>query len=454
MIMDDIESKKLIRSETKFIVPFSYNKEKYGIDFEKFIDSCSTPIGAWEFDNSANINHARYLLSHVNKDLKRCTNFHFQATSPDFYSRYHLYSEFDADEGSLYEFELLDVSLKFFSTGIGMIIFSIIYPETVDLKQIINISADLSRFYRNDEDREYIDSRNQTTKINKAKVKIQDINGTQISFARLLKTALQIEDNNNQSIGIKLFPETENKRTFVFQRVVGKAIDEDLFNLQDNLWSGLSNDGSLEKIKLGTGHFCLASTKTMCHITTTKVELAGDLLRQKNIDTSYFLMYLLLIHEQQVLFMYYEQVIDFMSKDINTDRSKKNFKNARILKKNLLECLTDYSFEVISEEKYYQNVYLKYRELLSLEALEGNIGDLVNAINDELTSRRDGFINALFGLITIFGIVSVLSDLGSVVGFFSTSAMAQKVSVVIGLILLAIIGLIIYLIRKLSEQND
>ena len=152
--------------------------------------------------------------------------------------------------------------------------------------------------------------------------------------------------------------------------------------------------------------------------------------------------------------MYYEQVIDFMSKDINTDRSKKNFKNARILKKNLLECLTDYSFEVISEEKYYQNVYLKYRELLSLEALEGNIGDLVNAINDELTSRRDGFINALFGLITIFGIVSVLSDLGSVVGFFSTSAMAQKVSVVIGLILLAIIGLIIYLIRKLSEQND
>jgi hypothetical protein len=123
MIMDDIESKKLIRSETKFIVPFSYIEGKHGIDFEKFIDSCSTPIGAWEFDNSANINHARYLLSHVNKDLKRCTNYHFQATSPDFYSRYHLYSEFDADKGSCYEFELLDVSLKFFSTGIGMIIF-------------------------------------------------------------------------------------------------------------------------------------------------------------------------------------------------------------------------------------------------------------------------------------------------------------------------------------------
>ena len=443
--MEEKREKQLQRSETKVIVPFSYNGDTVGKDFDEVLSLSSSPIGEWVLCDSGKRNYAKYLLSHVNKDLAKCHNYDFAPKNQGFYCTYILISGFDGDSGEEYKFELSDITIRYFSTGIGMVILTLRYDKQTTLQQIINISAALSRFYRNDTSHEYFDKTSNQTKVNPAKTRIETLYHEQISIADIINTSL-----GGPIEGIRLFPGTDNKRAFVFHRIVGIPSDNDLVNLQDNLWAGSPENGELDRVELGTDHFCLVSSKTMCHVTISAAETEGDLLRQQNIDGSYLLMYLLVIHEQQVLFKYYEQVKDFISKENNTGRSKMTTKNARYLKASLLEALTDYSFEVISEEKYYQKLFLHYRKELGLESLESNLGGLITTINDELASRRERLINALLGVITIFSITSVLGDITGVVGVFTESLIAKQVSVFISAIAICVLALIVYL----KDRNE
>ena len=202
-----------------------------------------------------------------------------------------------------------------------------------------------------------------------------------------------------------LFPGTENHRCFVFHRIVNQD-NNSLVNLQENLWSETETEGTVERVVLGSNH-----------LTGGSIDETDKKFRQGNINDSYYLMYIILIHEQQVMFTYYQRVMDFMEKDDNVKNHKKE--DVDDIRADLLECMTDYSFHVISEEKFYQKLYSEYRDILNLTTLEDNIKNLVVAISEKTRNDNDNKINRFLTFISIISIVSIMGDAVGLVNSFT-----------------------------------
>lgn len=409
----------LEKSETRFIIPFLYNQDDSDKEsFPAYINGLKGKRYLWKEDTYPRLNKAKYLLSHVNRDLEHCHNYILSGEG-SLYGRCHLTSGYSADSGQVYHFYLNRIQLRYFSTGIGLITITISYDKGISNADIADISAAISRFYDNDSEKSYT-KKDGTNGIYKAKTVITDNDGNNIRLSEII----------NYVIGdsVTLFPGTENHRCFVFHRIVNQD-NNSLVNLQENLWSETETEGTVERVVLGSNHSCLISTKTMCHLTDGSIDETDKKFRQGNINDSYYLMYIILIHEQQVMFTYYQRVMDFMEKDDNVKSHKKE--DVDDIRADLLECMTDYSFHVISEEKFYQKLYSEYRDILNLTTLEDNIKNLVVAISEKTRNDNDNKINRFLTFISIISIVSIMGDAVGLVKSFTGNKFVLGLALVV-----------------------
>ena len=126
----------------------------------------------------------------------------------------------------------------------------------------------------------------------------------------------------------------------------------------------------------------------------------------KNYMNNSFLVFLLLHHERQILLKCKKETSKLLIQ-----------KNPQIekLKSKILDCLSIYSFETVSDDAITQLVYSKYKEVLKLSLLEENMSDFIFKLDDEIAKKKDERINKLTLPITILGIISVIAAIMDII---------------------------------------
>ena len=149
-------------------------------------------------------------------------------------------------------------------------------------------------------------------------------------------------------------------------------------------------DGIFEFSK---GHKCYISTKFV------GLELRED--RFKELEEVVKYIFILLQHERMML-------IDFKKRII--EHEKKENRKYKKLKTEILECLSKYTFETVSDSTVCQNIYMQYRRLWNLSEMEATMQDLIFTLNDEIAKRNERKIMVFTVVMTAAGVVSFIAD--------------------------------------------
>ena len=130
--------------------------------------------------------------------------------------------------------------------------------------------------------------------------------------------------------------------------------------------------------------------------------------RQLNIRFSYFNLFLFCIHEQQGLLLYNQQEVAI----------GKNIGDAKRIKNDLLRFLPTYSFNIVSFEIVYQQIFLSLQQILCLTELEEKLKDDIYMLETAYEQDRDRRWNTLLTVLSILGSVSVITDIITLISFF------------------------------------
>lgn len=124
-------------------------------------------------------------------------------------------------------------------------------------------------------------------------------------------------------------------------------------------------------------------------------------------EESLLLMYMLLHHERQLY-------LKLRTKVVTKDEKISNIKT------KLLEMLTEYSFDIVSDDADFQELYERYKEILKLSNYEDTVSELVYKINDEMESKKEKRMNILEFIIAAIGVLQIISVVLDVIGFVSS----------------------------------
>ena len=206
---------------------------------------------------------------------------------------------------------------------------------------------------------------------------------------------------------ITFFPCTNGKRAFVFQRISGDCVSGiEKRALKNNLWIDsreVINDVTeiCHDLEVANDRYCMFSPTTMC-VVSKEIEGTEEEIRRRenNVRFSYFNLYLLCIHEYQALILYNQKKVLI----------GKKFGASRKIKQELLRFLPAYSFDVISIERSYQEVYLTLKKILFLEEMEESLKDNISMLEAAYVQKRDDIVNIVLAFISVLGLVSVVID--------------------------------------------
>ena len=109
----------------------------------------------------------------------------------------------------------------------------------------------------------------------------------------------------------------------------------------------------------------------------------------------------MLHHERQVLLNCKRNTIGL----IKTDG-----KQVARINSTILDCLSCYSFETVSDDAITQLVYEKYKGILKLPLLEENMSNLIFKLDDEIGKKKEAKITKLTIVFSLLGAISVLGS--------------------------------------------
>lgn len=386
----------LMWNETIFTFPFSYKGglRKWKKHFEAF------QLG--QYWNLAKDIDSKYYLRHIYNDENRPLHYEYRSGSLGWSLQEEVLvkTSLTGDESmTQYGVRLEGLSLFVFPTGVGFITLRIRYGEDANATEIANFAAAFSRIFANEK-------KDGTGKI------ICSIDGQ----VRVLSEGMQLAVGVGRSEQIWFFPCTNNKKAFVFHRLIQDALKEkEKMALRRNLWvsdtaKDLDSITELEEIKqIDDTRYYMLSATVMCVVSERPKQLNSETrMRQLNIRFSYFNLFLLCIHEQQGVMLYNQEEVAI----------GKQIVHAKKIKKDLLRFLPSYSFRVVSTEIVYQQIFLSLQRILHLKELEENLRENISMLESAYEQRRDKRMNALLVILAILGVISAVADLLQVISYF------------------------------------
>ncbi len=234
----------------------------------------------------------------------------------------------------------------------------------------------------------------------------------------------QIGEKTSQALTI--FKE-EMPSCILFHSLAEKVSDADAYDFRHiNKLGTLSADAIPErneeveaKLEIDKVHSCQLSAKCMAMVIGLSKEIARDreyiYFYQKNYIHNSFLLFLLLHHERQVLIKCKKDTVELKAVSYSWwERILLKLKNKSVnsvgnIKSNILDCLSLYSFQTVSDDAITQLIYTKYREVLKIPQMEEAMSNLVFKLDDEIGKEKDAKVNKLTFWITVLGITSAIS---------------------------------------------
>lgn len=398
-------------SESFFLVPFHYSGKKA---FEKIIGD--------NWDKEEGHNHW-FLAKHIDafdkgKDHERIFTYYSLKEAayqyyglPNSYEDIMITSDLIVDDGKLPEqftMKISQIKILYFSTGFGFLMYQIDHGED-EIETISNKSFALLRAF--------VPVRRSGKRV-KLSISIPSENENlglidqELNLINITNHLLELATKKNQ---IELFPTSCKSQCYIYHRiqlakpmaeeeVEGNLLylrkgfhrsfstyEEEEDNIFDfkwkqnkNLYWGGSMKGVVSLSYCITGENNYFVTKQYCH----------------NVRNDYFLLYMILLHQRQVLLFYNYLAV----KDQNS------MKKLEAIKKELIRFRINFAYKTVSDEASYQRFYHGMYECLSLESLNSDIQDVIDRVTEYQDFSNEKSMNRVLALIAMFSIFSAFAD--------------------------------------------
>ena len=351
---------RLLKNRSFIVVPFTYKEQT---DFDVFMRGNFVSFHKSEVEKEPLLNHISELYEKVNYYVKE----------PDYK---------EMEENSV---ALVKSAVYLFPTMLGFYVSELEFGESVAVEDMITALKDLV---------EYIEARD---KVFETKWK------TEAAFKQIGEDVIQ---------AMSLFSEKQNV-CFLFHSVAEKISEEQAYNLRhiNKLGTLPPNDVSKKnetveaQLQIDKVHDYHLSAKCMAMVLGLSKETIRESKEsyipkyQENYVNNSFLLFLLLHHERQIMVRCKNDMIEVLN-------SRK--KGIQMLKSNILDCLSFYSFQTVSDDSITQLVYDRYKEVLKIPQMEETMSNLIFKLDDELEKKKEKKMNQLTFGIAVFGIVSII----------------------------------------------
>ena len=381
---------KYLTNTSKYIIPFTYTEKICKTLFKE------EDWNKYELRPFYLANYIKELYS--NQGDKICQAFYLKKESWKKYLLPNRFAECIADvmipgaEGK-YKFSISSVFVYLFATGMGFITLEIQHKER-ELSNIANLNFALVNIFSNEHDSEERNNRI----IFKAG---EDI----FSLKNAIKELLRLE--NLDETQIKLFPNTGRRKIIGYHNLYSEKeeINEKLLVAIER---GLGQKAFVEEFEvddekriIGGQHWYIGSngTVTLSNVTKDNKDFIIN-VRQKNVNIDYFCLYLLALHEREILLRYNYLAVKY---------SKKPKLMAK-LKSKLIHVNVLFAYNTVSTEKVYQNFYAAIFEEMNLDNLETDINEVIHEADDYINEIKDKKINAILSAVALLAVISVFTD--------------------------------------------
>ncbi len=203
---------------------------------------------------------------------------------------------------------------------------------------------------------------------------------------------------------IVFFPTSPIRKIYTFNYLVGKVGDP-----ASNILTENSGEVFMVENNRAYNYYCSPEHFTVIRNLPSN-NLDEETKKQEEqflekYEQQFHLMVMLLLHEHQAYLRYRERIVIEDSSD---------YKAIELLKNDILNLRTCYSFRLSSEDRLFQELYSHYREVLELTEKEEALSDLIDKLDSELNKKKERNINIIsivLGVIGALQIISVVKDL-------------------------------------------
>lgn len=396
-------------SESFFIIPFYYSGKKA---FENYLGE------NWYKEQSYNY---WFLAKHIDaydKGNERIFTYYTLKTAayhkyglPDTNEKIRMVSDLISDMlPEQYSLKISRIRILYFNTGFGFLIYQINHMED-DIEAITNKSFALLRAF--------VESRKSGRQV-RLFVKVPSENSGEPTEKEisLLSASNQLLPNEGRKSKIELFPISCKNQCYVYHRILlsepvaendGRNLERDLQYLRNGFHRSFEiNEEEDDDIfsfnwKQGRNLYWSGSMKGVVSLSYC---LPGEnnyfVTEQytKNVRNYYFLLYMILLHQRQVLLHYNYLAV----------KEQNDMKKLEQIKKELIRFRINFAYKTVSDEASYQKFYHGMYQCLYLDSLNADIQDVIDRVTEYQDFANEKGMNRALALIAMFGIFSALSD--------------------------------------------
>lgn len=398
-------------SESFFLVPFYYSGKKA---FEKAIGE--------DWDKEQSHNHW-FLAKHIDafdkgKDKERI--FTYYTLKEAMYQHYGIpnpneditiTSDLIVDEDRLpdiYTMRISQIKILYFTTGFGFLIYEINHCED-EIETITNKSFALLRAF--------VPVRNSGKQVKLSVSLTGDNESSQVinrelNLISITDRLLEVGGKKDQ---IELFPTSCKSQCYMYHRIqlakpiAEEEIERDLLYLRKGFHTSFSIQEEQEdnifdfKWKQNKNLYWGGSMKGVVSLSYCIPGEDNYFVAKQyghNVRSDYFLLYMILLHQRQVLLYYNYLAV----KDQNS------MKKLEGIKKELIRFKINFAYKTVSDEASYQRFYDGMYECLSLESLNSDIQEVIDRVTEYQDFSNEKSMNRVLALIAMFSIFSAFAD--------------------------------------------
>lgn len=390
------------KNTSYFFIPFIYKRQE---DFAPLIDWLDSSQ-AWELVHDEILYMLKYVADKINSyDKKNCRCFHYTlrnrarlqfglATDSDWYTasphKYH-------DKEEKFRFRILGVDLYCFSTTVCILAYK------VQLEKDDPLWVASAQYY--------------LKKASREKIGLDTEYAPRFTFLDLSK---KLMEEPGAVSGFTFFyysnPTTERANVFSYLEVEMKEdYKEELYFLRR-----CYNEGFLftENEEADREEIYIPSKDTVWGITSEAAICLAcpaygreDFIRKrfyKNFNAQYLFMYVLLLHQKYVLYMFLMKIGIGTYNELGTLETYRS---------QLYEFETDFVFSCITEVPQYQNLYERMSQAFALKKMYEDVhepllslSEIRRAVSENEQAKRDQNVNKALCMLSILSFFSALID--------------------------------------------
>lgn len=443
-----MEKETIRRNNAEFLfLPFKIDKENFKSTINILNNSSIwKPYTDGEFD---------YIYKYVSEK--------FNTKNPDFCLGYHyllnddINEKINQDMKGTFEnnlpFSIRNIHLFFFRTGVGIISFRILFPETVDAKSISTELFYMKNVYKFTFG--FMDKDNAIPFIG------LESNNAETTFLKLADR--YVDELRQFSPEFFYYQNEEKSRANALIYIEDSEHDdaaEELFYLRNCYSSAYTYseefDNRYELYRLQpTNQWGVTSEATAC-VFLSKFDYTNFAeIFYKNFLNKYWFVYVILLHQKYALYMFLDKIGVGMYNDLETLEK---------YEKELYEFETDFVFAHITEVPQYKKFYDCHLQSFVIQSMLDDIRVPVISLNEvrekELEKKensRDKKINILLSALAILSVISVINDLCSLAEMFynNSGMLLGRIQFILGFsILIIFVTVLLFINKKRKNKNE